>query len=409
MKIVIVLMLLMNFLKAQINESNLRDFSILTSSIIEKNILIDESLPNFNFTYYQTEDFDYFNFLKLILEINNLELKIKNNIYYVSKKTLDDVTSDSIAEDSKYFYVDLKYLNYTDLSTVLDLFQVKHKFINFSNSIMLYCTDNEFLKINELISKIDKPLLNVRIKLSIFEINLGKIKDFQGVINANFTDNSRLALDVILGGISFKKTPTNGVTSQNYESVLKFLYNNNISKVLTNTILTLTNNKTTILNSSQNIPYLKSSNTITDTRQNQINSIDYKDVGLEVTIKPIISDKNIEFDLSFVYSQLLSSTDNKPITTKKSLNQFVSLDFINPYYVIAGINNYSNVTSDTKIPFLGDVPLIGNLFKNEKIDYTTTTTTIFIEIVRDDLSLKDGLLFEKHTKTHINDTINNGL
>jgi len=370
----------------------------MTSAHIGKTILIKPEFENITFTYYKSEEFNYLDFLKLILYVNDLKLNYQDNVYYIDSVKSDDIV-DTIAIDGVNSYLlKLKYINYDDIKNLLDILKIEHQYIESFNALFINSTLDDYTKVSNFISELDQNYNEVTIKLSIYEINLGKLKDFKGVINANLTDSSKFALDVILGGISFSKVPTNEIPIKSYESILSFLYNNNISKVLTNTVLTLTNNKTSYLNSSQNIPFLTSSNTITDTRQNQINQIDYKDVGLEIFLKPLITDEKIAFELDFKHSQLLSSNDNKPITTKKSLKQFVTIDKTKPYHIIAGINNFSNTSFNDKVPYLGDVPILGWLFKNEKIDYSTTTTTIFIELIQNNQKINHISNYEKEVK-----------
>jgi general secretion pathway protein D len=148
--------------------------------------------------------------------------------------------------------------------------------------------------------------------------------------------------------------------------------------------LTLRHNKITTINSSQNIPYLTTSNLIDDIKTNEVNNYDYKDVGLFIKIKPIILDNVLDLNLVFEYSQLLSNTDNKPVTTKKSLNQDIILNRKNKIFVLNGINNYSKTFINERVPLLSDIPLLGHLFQNEKINHSSTTTTIIIELLAAD-------------------------
>jgi type II secretory pathway component GspD/PulD (secretin) len=53
--------------------------------------------------------------------------------------------------------------------------------------------------------------------------------------------------------------------------------------------------------------------------------------------------------------------------------------------VIGGLMENSKLQSDSKIPFLGDIPLLGNLFKRKQKDSSKTELMIFLtpHIVRE--------------------------
>ena len=102
--------------------------------------------------------------------------------------------------------------------------------------------------------------------------------------------------------------------------------------------------------------------------------------------------------LKFSFSQLLDSNNDRPITTKKALNQKFSINKVNKYFILSGINNFSKTNKNEKVPFLGDIPLLGNLFKNDYVNNTFTTTTILIEFIEDTINfeLNEKQLIEKY-------------
>jgi general secretion pathway protein D len=252
-----------------------------------------------------------------------------------------------------------------------------------SNKIAIKSSKDLFDQIYLTIKQIDTVQKQQKIKVSILETNLGKLKDLQGVINASLPNSQKIAFDLLLGS-NFTISNTQSEITNDFKSVLSFLDKNNVSNVLTDTILTLRHNKITTINSSQNIPYLTTSNLIDDIKTNEVNNYDYKDVGLFIKIKPIILDNVLDLNLVFEYSQLLSNTDNKPVTTKKSLNQDIILNRKNKIFVLNGINNYSKTFINERVPLLSDIPLLGHLFQNEKINHSSTTTTIIIELLAAD-------------------------
>jgi general secretion pathway protein D len=315
-----------------------------------------------------------FEMLKTILEKYQYYVVRKNDFYYISKTDNSDTVR----------YITLNYSNFEDIQMILTLYEnLKFSYLKESNKIAIKSSKDLFDQIYLTIKQIDTVQKQQKIKVSILETNLGKLKDLQGVINASLPNSQKIAFDLLLGS-NFTISNTQSEITNDFKSVLSFLDKNNVSNVLTDTILTLRHNKITTINSSQNIPYLTTSNLIDDIKTNEVNNYDYKDVGLFIKIKPIILDNVLDLNLVFEYSQLLSNTDNKPVTTKKSLNQDIILNRKNKIFVLNGINNYSKTFINERVPLLSDIPLLGHLFQNEKINHSSTTTTIIIELLAAD-------------------------
>ena len=364
-------------------EMTLRDLivDVLTNS--NKSFIIDKNIDVDLLIFYKPEEPKNINFLKKILISNGYELTLSNDVYFIKKI---EVLTDIPKEEKLYLKsIDLKYLNFSDIENILKLQKVDYSYLKNVNRIFLNCSDEKFNEVKQFINNIDVLPFQQKIKISIIETNLGKLKNYETLINANFNNSQKLVFDFLLG------SPLNINNKANYDnvdSVLKFLNSNNISKSIIDTVVNLENNEEFKLISSQNIPFLTTSNTLSELTVNEVNRYDYKDVGLNLKINPIITDDLLNINLNFSYSQLLDSNADKPITTKKELNQKFSINKENKRFIISGINNFSKSSKTESIPFLSDIPLLGLLFTNEYINESFTTTTILIEFVNEFDNLK---------------------
>lgn len=364
-------------------EMTLRDLivDVLTNS--NKSFIIDKNIDVDLLIFYKPEEPKNINFLKKILISNGYELTLSNDVYFIKKI---EILTDIPKEEKLYLKsIDLKYLNFSDIENILKLQKVDYSYLKNVNRIFLNCSDEKFNEVKQFINNIDVLPRQQKIKISIIETNLGKLKNYETLINANFNNSQKLVFDFLLG------SPLNINNKANYDnvdSVLKFLNSNNISKSIIDTVVNLENNEEFKLISSQNIPFLTTSNTLSELTVNEVNRYDYKDVGLNLKINPIITDDLLNINLNFSYSQLLDSNADKPITTKKELNQKFSINKENKRFIISGINNFSKSSKTESIPFLSDIPLLGLLFTNEYINESFTTTTILIEFVNEFDNLK---------------------
>lgn len=364
-------------------EMTLRDLivDVLTNS--NKSFIIDKNIDVDLLIFYKPEEPKNINFLKKILISNGYELTLSNDVYFIKKI---EILTDIPKEEKLYLKsIDLKYLNFSDIENILKLQKVDYSYLKNVNRIFLNCSDEKFNEVKQFINNIDVLPRQQKIKISIIETNLGKLKNYETLINANFNNSQKLVFDFLLG------SPLNINNKANYDnvdSVLKFLNSNNISKSIIDTVVNLENNEEFKLISSQNIPFLTTSNTLSELTVNEVNRYDYKDVGLNLKINPIITDDLLNINLNFSYSQLLDSNADKPITTKKELNEKFSINKENKRFIISGINNFSKSSKTESIPFLSDIPLLGLLFTNEYINESFTTTTILIEFVNEFDNLK---------------------
>ena len=380
-------------------EINLKDLTveILTSNnlpfVIDKDINIDLVV------FYRPENSQNIAFLSEVLSNNGFKLDLKNNIYYIKKKDTkeDDLLFNEVIETEllEIQRIKLNYLNITDIESILKLDDIQYSYLKNVNEIYLKTTTEKFNKISNLIKSIDTLPKQQKIKVSILETNLGKLKEYENLINATFSNSQKFLFDIILGS---PLNLTNNSDVSQIKSVFSFLKTNNITNTITDTIINLENNEDFDLISSQNIPFLTTQNTLTELTTNEINRYEYRDVGLDLKMKPIITDDYLTIDLKFSFSQLLDSNNDRPITTKKALNQKFSINKVNKYFLLSGINNFSKTNKNEKVPFLGDIPLLGNLFKNDYVNNTFTTTTILIEFIEDTINfeLNEKQLIEKY-------------
>ena len=385
--------------KKLLNYNHLSEISLKTLSIeiltsLNYPFVIDRDINIDVVVFYRPEEKKNLELLTNILQNNGFELEFKNEIYYIKKKEdlklpnlklpndfeLDPGENQEI-EDYEIKKIKLKYLNISDIENILKLESINYSYLKNVNELYLKTSDDKFNKISNLIKSIDILPKQQKIKLSIYETNLGSLKKYESLINASFSNSQKLLFDIILGS---PLNLTNKSDVNQIDGVFSFLKSNNITNTITDTIINLENNEDFDLISSQNIPFLTTSNTVSELTVNEINKYDYRDVGLDLKMKPIITDDQLYIDLKFSFSQLLDSNNDRPITTKKSLNQKFTINKSDRFFIISGINNFSTSNKNEKVPFLGDIPLLGNLFKNENVNNSFTTTTILIEFLENE-------------------------
>lgn len=377
---VLVLLGLLNNLKAESLEMNLSTFATYASEANNVNILIDDSLKSENIVFIVNDTDSYFlEAFKKALTLKGLELIQTDHFYYVRKK-------DIYLEDDKYRSIKLNFVKYEDIQNFLKVYEdkIKYEFISTSKTLLIKSKLNEFNSINEMISSIDVLPKQLKLKVTILDTNLDKLAELG-------SDSSSINLqndgNFFFNLVSYPFSVNNNVDSSkkdNFYTFLKYLNETGTSEFVSNPVLTLSDEKQTVFNVVSNIPYQTGTTVISDTTARTSNSYSYKDVGLQITVTPhIYEDNNVYLDLELDVSNLLSSDNNLPTTSKKYIKQSFQLP-INKLLVLTGINKREFTSTQNEIPVLADIPYLGWFFKYDKKEETKTNLSVVFELISEE-------------------------
>jgi general secretion pathway protein D len=262
--------------------------------------------------------------------------------------------------------------------------KIKYEFISTSKTLLIKSKLNEFNSINEMINSIDVLPKQLKLKVTILDTNLDKLSELG-------SDSSSINLqndgNFFFNLVSYPFSVNNSVDSSkkdNFYTFLKYLNETGTSEFVSNPVLTLSDEKQTVFNVVSNIPYQTGTTVISDTTARTSNSYSYKDVGLQISVTPhIYEDNNVYLDLELDVSNLLSSDNNLPTTSKKYIKQSFQLP-INKLLVLTGINKKESVTSYNEIPVLADIPYLGWFFKYDKKEETKTNLSVVFELISEE-------------------------
>lgn len=178
-----------------------------------------------------------------------------------------------------------------------------------------------------------------------------------------------------IGGVLF---PTIGAMVQAYK------HDSDVSILSTPQILTLDNEDAEI-NVGENVPYLTKQDTTSSTTSINYNSYEYKDVGVILNITPHINEGNfIRLKISQQVTKVKSGADKAMPTTLKRTAKTTVVVKDSETIVIAGLMGDSTEDGTNRVPLLGDIPLLGWLFKAKTVKREKTNLYIFLtpQIVR---------------------------
>jgi general secretion pathway protein D len=267
-----------------------------------------------------------------------------------------------------------------------------------TNSLVITASSDDYAVIEEVIKKLDIPRPMVYIEAVIMEVNaqadfsLGtewsaagstEIGNRAAAVGGSFISSTPNLPGLVQGippqGFSFgvftEAIEIAGVQFNNLTALVNaFKQDRDVNILQTPQILTYENEEAKI-NVSTNIPYQTQSST---TNNQSFNSFEYRDVGTILTITPHISiERMVRLNIGLEVSALESTTDFRPTTLRRTINTTVVVGDKNTI-VIGGLIEDSGAVVEEKVPLLGDIPVLGWLFKVQKSSSKKTNLFFFL-------------------------------
>ena len=221
------------------------------------------------------------------------------------------------------------------------------------------------------------PLINTAMGTTVSSL-LGAMLKEDGTIN-----NAPVAA---LGGVTrptlaVAEVDLDGVSFGAVVNALASLSNANL--LSTPSIVTLDNTEAKIV-VGEEIPFRSGSFTTTgDGSNNPFTTVTREDVGIELTVTPHVYDnKEVRMEVAQNISNVLDSTVGSStfadvVTSKRSIETTV-LASSGETIVLGGLIQDNANRSENRVPVLGSIPVLGNLFKSRSKRQVKTNLVVFI-------------------------------
>ena len=191
-----------------------------------------------------------------------------------------------------------------------------------------------------------------------------------------------------LVGIGDSRKDSQGNT-EFYGAILQALDSSTSANLLSMpSILTLDNEKASIL-VGQNVPFVTGSYTTgSDSSTNPFQTIDRQDIGINLNVIPHIGDNGtVRLEVSQEVSSVVpgSAANASGLITNKSLINTTILADDQQTIALGGLMRDNTTTRQQKVPGLGSVPVIGRLFRSDNDSTQKSNLIIFLQptILRD--------------------------
>ncbi|MDH5446362.1 MAG: type II secretion system secretin GspD [Gammaproteobacteria bacterium] len=168
----------------------------------------------------------------------------------------------------------------------------------------------------------------------------------------------------------------------------------------TPTLVTLDNEEAEIV-VGQNVPFITGqySQTSTGSTSNPFTTVQRQDVGLKLKIKPQINEGNaVKLDVEQEVSSIANSTAGVDlITNKRSINTSVMVDD-GQILVLGGLIEDVLREKEERVPLLGDIPILGWLFRYNSVSKDKTNLMVFLHpTILKDAAFSAKVTHDKYT------------
>ncbi|BDV44767.1 type II secretion system protein GspD [Geotalea uraniireducens] len=262
-----------------------------------------------------------------------------------------------------------------------------------TNSLVIMASPADYQNLLQVIEKLDKRRRQVFVQAVIAEVSLDKLKDLGmqlGITGGGISGNTAGAgafdpFSFIGSGSDPQKTIYSVLqslaTGSNIQIAgnLKALATNGAVNVLSTPNILTSDNKEAEIFVGENVPFV-TSNTTYSTGVAQTSNVERKDTGITLKITPQISEgEYVKLDIYQEISAVKSSKGDATdlVTTKRSAKTSVVVKD-KQTVVIGGLIQDQDTETVNKIPVLGDIPLLGWLFKTKHKERVKTNLMIVL-------------------------------
>lgn len=264
-----------------------------------------------------------------------------------------------------------------------------------NNTLLIRAPPKAYEMIEATLRRLDTAPLQVLIEATIAEVtlndqlrygvqyflNAGNFRagfNTSTITNSGVVDSSQLNPLARLPGFNFVFSPgSSNITLDALARVTDV-------KVLSSPSLLVQDNREAVLNVGDEVPIVtRSATNVENSDSVVVNNIEYRDTGVILEVKPRISSNSmvalqVSQEVSRVATETTVQSDSlTPTIQQRKINSTINV-LSGQTIVLGGLIQDSETGAQDKVPLLGDVPVLGNLFQNNNTLASRTELIVFI-------------------------------
>jgi general secretion pathway protein D len=277
-----------------------------------------------------------------------------------------------------------------------------------TNSLIIMADKEDYMVLEDVIQKLDIPRSMVYIEALFMEVDMntslnigidwtafgqaslggketlvggGFAPGFPQVVDPNNPASTALLQGGLTLGMLTDPVKIAGVTVSNITAIINAVKTDDDFRILSTPQVLTTDNEEARIVVGENRPFQTRSTT--DDSGGTFESFEYRDVAKTLKITPhVTEDRLVRMQINLEVTTInqaatLTTSSTLPVTNKRTVDTTVIVED-EQTVVIGGLIDDTSTDNENKVPGLGDVPLLGWLFKNQREENNKTNLFIFI-------------------------------
>jgi len=269
-----------------------------------------------------------------------------------------------------------------------------------TNSLIIVADKEDYNVLVDVIAKLDIPRSMVYIESLIMEVdmstsfNLGidwsvfgqtTVNGKDALIGGGFRNGFVQPSEILQGGLTVglisEPLKIAGFDVSNISAIINAVKTDDDFRILSTPQILTTDNEEARITVGENRPYQTRSTT--DVSGGTFESFEYRDVGKILKITPhVTEDRLVRMQINLEVTAIdqkatLTTKSTLPITLKRTVDTTVIIKD-QQTVVIGGLIDDSTTESQNKVPVLGDIPVLGWLFRKQAEETVKTNLYVFL-------------------------------
>ncbi len=298
----------------------------------------------------------------------------------------------------------LSYAKAEDVSKQIEEIITKNiglvKYDERSNKVIVTDTTQKLKRIENLIDAFDEKHKEVSISAKIIQLTLtDQYKmgvDWEAIVSDYHSLTLKSDFDILSATDKKGKVSIGTLSTDDYTAFVEALDTIGTTDILSSPSITVINNEEAKILVGSTQPYVTTTTTTPSSgATTTAESVNFIDVGVQLYVTPTIHDDgyitmNIKPEVSSVTSFLTTGNNNQIPVVETSEAETTVMVKDRTTIVIGGLIKDEKLETVKKVPLLGDVPVLGNIFRNKDSYVRKTEIVIFLtpEIISGDSSVR---------------------
>ena len=237
-------------------------------------------------------------------------------------------------------------------------------------------------KMLKMLKELDRPAKQALIRAKIVAINSSKFRDI-GINFESLFDVS--GVDIIFGGSlpsqvgadHFGSITVRQLTGTQYEATIRAIEADNNNQILASPHILVLDGQSAEVRMATDEPFTETS--IDSENGNTIENVRFLQVGTVLMVRPNIKeDDTIEMEISLDVSSLAEIRNGIPVVNHNIASSTVAVKN-NHVLMIGGLKYKRDINVEEKIPVLGDIPLVGTMFRSSRKELADSELILLLQ------------------------------